>query len=128
VDPHPLVVDPVGRPEVLDVVRAVATDHRGVLARDVAVLDREVARLRAAPDDELVLVHRITLPVVDEEERARARDWRRRRLRRGCRRAVALTVAAAVRLLVTARPARRRRMRTRRAALGDRGTHLRGAA
>src|SRR6266480_4236761 len=45
VDAHALVVDAVRRPEVLDIERAVATDHRGVLARDVAVLDRQVRRL-----------------------------------------------------------------------------------
>src|SRR4051794_19784303 len=40
VDAHALVVDAVRRPEVLDIERAVAANHRRVLARDVAVLDR----------------------------------------------------------------------------------------
>src|SRR5205085_10922050 len=56
VDARALEVDPVGRPEVLDEVGTVAADDRAVLARDVAVLDRQVRRLRAAPDDELILV------------------------------------------------------------------------
>src|SRR5262249_5397279 len=71
------------RPEVLDVVRAVAPDDRGVLARDVPVLDGEIRGLRAAADDELVLFDRDALAVEDEvERRARARlrrDFRRRR-------------------------------------------------
>src|SRR6476660_9149838 len=45
VDAHALVVDAIRRPEVLDVEGAVAADHRGVLARDVAVLDRKIGRL-----------------------------------------------------------------------------------
>src|SRR5690349_11240958 len=61
VDAHALVVDAVRRAEVLDVERAVATDHGGMLARDVAVFDRQVRRLAAAADDELVLRDRVTL-------------------------------------------------------------------
>src|SRR5512139_181107 len=78
VDAHALVVDAVRRAEVLDVERPVATDHGGVLARDVAVLDRKVGRLAAATDDELVLGHRIPLTVVDEKQRGtRAAHLRR---------------------------------------------------
>src|SRR5690606_33193320 len=62
VDAHALVVDAVRRPEVLDVERPVATDDGRVLARDVAVLDRQVGRLAAATDDELVLGHGVALP------------------------------------------------------------------
>src|SRR5262249_43369199 len=54
VDAHALVVDAVRRPEVLDVEHPVAADDRGVLARDVAVLDGQIRRLGAAPDDELI--------------------------------------------------------------------------
>src|SRR6185436_6725689 len=42
VDAHALVVDAVGRTEVLDEVRPVSPDHRRVLARDVAVLDGQI--------------------------------------------------------------------------------------
>src|SRR5437870_9881592 len=66
VDAHALVVDAVRRAEVFDVVGAVAADDGGVLAGNVAVLDREVGGLRAAPDDELVLVDRHLL-VVEEQ-------------------------------------------------------------
>src|SRR5262249_17090031 len=42
VNAHALVVDAVRRAEILDVERAVAANHGGVLARDVAILDRQV--------------------------------------------------------------------------------------
>src|SRR6188474_2548244 len=56
VDAHALVVDAVGRTEILDEVGPVPPDHRRVLARNVAVFDRQVGRLGTTPDDELVLV------------------------------------------------------------------------
>src|ERR1044071_344299 len=84
VDAHALVVDAVRRAEILDVERAVATDDGGVLARDVAVLDRQVRRLAAAPDDELVLGHRVSLPVVDQEQRRTGAHRHRRSAGRRC--------------------------------------------
>src|SRR3982751_2305338 len=61
VDAHPLEVDPVGRPEVLDEVGAVAADDRRVLAGDVSILDRQVGGFRSPADDELILVDAVLL-------------------------------------------------------------------
>src|SRR5690606_8949749 len=64
----------------------VLVDDERVTAADVAVLDGEVARLRAAADDELFLVDRVLLAVEDDvERRARARRSGRRRGHRGRR-------------------------------------------
>ena len=40
VDAHAFVLDAVGRPEILNIVDPIATEHYGMLAGDVAVLDR----------------------------------------------------------------------------------------
>src|SRR5262245_23235250 len=40
INTHAFVIDAVGRSEILNVEHTVATDHRRVLARDVAVFDR----------------------------------------------------------------------------------------
>src|SRR5258706_6389860 len=83
VDAHALVVDAIRRPEVLDVEGPVAPNHRRVLARDVAVFDREVGGLAAAADDELIFRHWVALTIVDEEQRrsrrAHLRHWPGRR-------------------------------------------------
>src|SRR5450759_34730 len=59
-------VDAVGRPQILDVVRAGAPDHGGVLARDVAVADGADGGLGPAANDELVLVHDVSLVAEDQ--------------------------------------------------------------
>ena len=91
VDAHALEVDAVRRAEVLDEVGPVAADDGGVLARDVAVLDGQIGRLRAAADDELVLVDPVLLVVEDQVERRRGRAARRaaRRAERRARAAAA---------------------------------------
>src|SRR5262249_8283398 len=72
-----------GRPEVLDEVGAIAADDRGVLARDVAVLDREVRGFRSSPDDELIFVDAIFLVVENQVERRGGQPRARGRPGRG---------------------------------------------
>src|SRR5204863_3351967 len=69
VDAHALVVDAIGRPEILDEIGPVSPDDRRVLARDVAVLDGKIGRLGAAADDELVLVDGVLLVVEPQVQR-----------------------------------------------------------
>src|SRR5690349_15910099 len=67
-DPLAVVLDAVGRAHVDHEVDAVLVlDHR-VLAGHVRVLQREVARLLAAADDEAILRHADLLALVDDAE------------------------------------------------------------
>src|SRR5262245_55361028 len=71
-----VVLDAVGRAHVDHEVDAVLVlDHR-VLARDVRILEREIARLLSAADDEAVLRDGDLLALVDDAERRARRAER----------------------------------------------------
>src|SRR5205085_7177460 len=69
-------LDAVGRAHVDHEVDAVLVlDHR-VLARDVGILEREIARLLSAADDETVLRDGDLLTLIDDAERGGRRAER----------------------------------------------------
>lgn len=73
VDSHALVVDAVRRAEILNIKGPISTNHRGMLARNIPVLDGQVRGLRATTDDELILLDRNFLTVENKKERPRSR-------------------------------------------------------
>src|SRR5690606_28850987 len=70
VDPLPVELYAVGALEILDEVLAVAAHDGAVSAGDVGVLDREIGVLRTAPDDELVLIDLVDLPLEVQVQRS----------------------------------------------------------
>jgi hypothetical protein len=65
----------IGATHVDHVVSTVRELHDGVLARYVWVLDREIARLLATPNDEAVLVNNEPLPAVINIDTSARRHW-----------------------------------------------------
>ncbi len=72
---QPLAVElnSVRRAHIHHEVLPVEALHHGVLTGDVWILDRQVARLLTAADDEAILVHLVPLPAVVQEEPASSR-------------------------------------------------------
>ena len=125
-----VVLDAVGRAHVDHEVDAVLElDHR-VLARHVRVLQREVARLLAAADDEAVLRDRDLVALVDHAERCARRPHARSR--RSHRRVPAEAGVAVPWKRRGSAPVRRRRdvrtmRRRRRSEAAVRGLSVRAA-